>query len=78
MNMTNRDQLKDIVSNSIITTIIADMDDLAADHPDELHVILDVFTPVSDLIGSRFLAEIENKVWDYRYGRPIVKRTSVK
>lgn len=78
MNMTNGDQLKDIVSNSIITAIIADLDDLAAEHPDELLVIHNIFAPVVDLIGSRFLAEIENKVWDYRYGRPIVKRTSVK
>ena len=76
--MTNRDQTKDVVSNSIITAIMADLEDLAVEHPDELHVIHDVFIPVSDLIGSRFLAEIEYKVWNYRYGRPKVKRTSVK
>ena len=76
MNMTNGDQLKDIVSNSIITAIIADMDDLAAEHPDESLVIHNIFMPVSDLIGSRFLAEIENKVWNYRYGRPKVKQAA--
>ena len=69
MNMTNRDQMKEVISNSIITAIIADMDDLAAEHPDELHVIHNIFMPVSDQVGSRFLAEIENKVWNYRYGR---------
>ena len=74
--MTNRDQLKDVVSNSIITAIMADLDDLAAEHPDELHVIHN-FMPVNDQVGSRFLAEIENKVWNYRYGRPKVKRTSI-
>lgn len=75
--MTNRDQtkdvisnsIKDVVSNSIITAIIADLDDLAAGHPDELHVIHNIFMPVSDQVGSRFLAEIEGKVWNYRYGR---------
>jgi hypothetical protein len=75
MNITNRDQTKDVVSNSIITAIIADMDDLAAEHPDGSLVIHNIFMPVadrngrSDRVGSRFLAEIEDKVWNYRYGR---------
>ena len=69
MNMTNRDQMKDVVSNSIITAIMADLDDLAAEHPDESLVIHNIFMPVSDQAGSRFLAEIEDKVWNYRYGR---------
>ena len=76
MNMTNRDQMKDVVSNSIITAITEDMDDLATEHPDESLVIRNIFMPVSDLIGSRFLAEIEYKVWDYRYGRPKVKQAA--
>jgi hypothetical protein len=76
MNMTNRDQLKDVVSNSIITAIIADMDDLAAEHPDELLVIHNIFAPVVDQVGSRFLAEIEDKVWNYRCGRPKVKQAA--
>ena len=78
MNMTNRDQLEDIVSNSIITAIIADMDDLAAEHPNESLVIHNIFIPINGQVGSRFLAEIEDKVWNYRYGRPKVKRTSIK
>lgn len=76
MNMTNRDQMKDVVSNSIITAIMADLDDLAAEHPDELLVIHNIFAPVVDQVGSRFLAEIEDKVWNYRYGRPKVKQAA--
>ena len=67
--MTNRDQLKDVVSNSTITAIMADLDALAVEHPDELLVIHNIFMPVNSQVGSRFLAEIEDKVWNYRYGR---------
>jgi hypothetical protein len=76
MNTANRELQEDVISNSTITAIIADMDDLAAEHPDESLVIHNIFMPVNDRIGSRFLAEIEVKVWNYRYGRPKVTQAA--
>jgi hypothetical protein len=71
--MANRELQEEVISNSTITAIIADMDALAAEHPDESLVIHNIFIPVNNQVGSRFLAEIEDKVWNYRYGRPKVK-----